>query len=88
MNHDLKILPAFFSAIAEGNKRFEIRNNKDRGFQRGDTVTFREILPSIISINYTGNKALALITYVSDYNQRPNQVVFGFDNVQILKAFK
>jgi len=38
MVHELKILPAYFEAVCEGRKNFEIRNNSDRGFNAGDAL--------------------------------------------------
>lgn len=79
--HVLKTLPAFFDAIDRGDKRFEIRNNYDRGFQRGDVVNLQEYDPKkglTAAAHYTGRELLCKITYVSDYDQPPNQVVFGF----------
>ena len=46
MHHDLKILSSYFEAILDGSKTFEIRFNGDRGFQKGDSVTFQENDPS------------------------------------------
>ena len=81
MVHVLKIHPSFFAAIERGDKRFEIRKNHDRGFQRGDVVHLQEYDPQkglIEPHHYTGRELLTEITYVSDYDQPPNQVVFGF----------
>lgn len=39
--HDLKCYPAFFQAIADGTKTFELRRN-DRGFAVGDRLHLRE----------------------------------------------
>lgn len=40
MNHELKIWPQYYAAVADGSKTFEARNN-DRGFQKGDEVALR-----------------------------------------------
>ena len=39
--HELKILPQYYEAVANGSKTFEVRKN-DRRFQKGDTVRLRE----------------------------------------------
>lgn len=78
MHHDLKILDVFFEPVIMGEKKFEIRDNKDRGFQKGDTITLHEIINSHAATSYTGRKQNVEITYVSDYNQPENQVVFAF----------
>ena len=80
MEHELKIWPAFFKAVLDGSKRFEVRRNDERGFQKGDRVILSEYDPEMSSpFRLTGRKVMAEITYVSDFNQPPNQVVFGFD---------
>lgn len=76
MKHDLKILPAFFEAVLRGDKKFEIRRNDDRGFQKGDVIVLIEYDDK--NRRKTGREVIAEITYVSDYHQPPNQVVFGF----------
>lgn len=44
MNHELKIWPAFFAAVAEGTKTFEFRKD-DRKFGVGDILILREWNP-------------------------------------------
>lgn len=39
--HELRTWPAFFQAVWDGRKTFEVRYD-DRGYQRGDTVILRE----------------------------------------------
>ena len=58
MYHELKILPAFFDAVVRGDKKFEVRNNTDRGYQRGDMVLLREIEPLAAGTRYTGYQQL------------------------------
>lgn len=76
MVHELKILPAYFEAVCEGRKNFEIRNNSDRGFNAGDAVKLQEWCP--IEKDYTGNFLDGKITYVTNFAQKENYVVFGF----------
>ncbi|MCP4986586.1 MAG: DUF3850 domain-containing protein [Colwellia sp.] len=80
MTHELKILPCYFEAVLSGDKTFEIRDNSDRGFQKGDLVTLREIevkKTNDMSV-YTGRKLELIITYVTNVFQQPDYVVFGF----------
>ena len=75
MTHEIQILPSFFKAIIDGRKRFEVRYNRDRGFNAGDTVVFTEIQENI----RTGSTITAKIIYVTNYNQPIDWVVFGFE---------
>ena len=78
MMHNLKILQPFFKSVIRGEKNFEIRNNSDRGFQKGDVVNLIEIKRDAIIDTPIGREQLININYVSNYNQPANQVVFGF----------
>jgi len=80
VKHILKIWPMFFESVIAGDKRFEIRRNENRGFQKGDVVVLTEYNPEMTEpFRITGREVIAEITYVSDFNQPQNQVVFGFD---------
>ena len=89
--HRLKILPVYFKAIESGIKYFEIRNNLDRGFQKGDTAILQEYNPESDYNKehekepylYTGREIMVNITYVTNYEQKENYVVFGFGIMQI-----
>lgn len=58
-NHELKCWPAYFSAVLEGKKRFELRLD-DRGFEVGDFITLREWHLG----EYTGRTCQATILYI------------------------
>lgn len=79
MHHKLKTWPAYFHAVAVGVKQFEIRDNSDRGFQKGDTVTLEEFDPK--DCHYSGQKLEKRITYVTGFKQAPGFVVFGIEDV-------
>lgn len=79
MHHNLKTWPAYFQAVADGHKTFEIRDNRDRGFQKGDTVTLEEYEPA--KVRYTGRKIDKLVTYVTDFEQKPGYVVIAIADV-------
>jgi len=82
MKHELKILPVYFDAVMSGEKTFEIRDNRDRGFQKGDVVVFREYGPIPPSVyRYTGRDIQKTITYVSNYEQRTGWVVFSIKDI-------
>ena len=76
MIHELKILPVYFEAVLSGDKPFEIRDNSDRGFQKGDTVTLIECVNGSIT-TATGRKVTREITYVTNYGQTHEMVVIG-----------
>ena len=61
MHHELKIEDAYYEAVIEGIKTFEIRFN-DRGYQKGDTVSFLK------SSGAVERKGQWEITYVSNFN--------------------
>lgn len=80
MHHDLKILPCYFHAVERGDKNFEVRDDRDRGFQAGDTVALHEFDPDRFVIEahkYTGRSLLRKITYVTAFEQKPGFVVFA-----------
>lgn len=59
--HELKVWPQFFDALASGAKTFELRKN-DRGFQVGDTLRLREW--DLATREYSGREVFRRITYV------------------------
>ena len=73
MKHELKILPEYYKAVRCGDKTFEIRLN-DRNFQERDEVELHEWNPVG---GYTGNVLEGFIRYITDYEQKPNYVVFS-----------
>ncbi|MGE1142713.1 DUF3850 domain-containing protein [Bacillus pumilus] len=75
MLHNLKINREFFNPVLEQTKTFEIRKN-DRGFCVGDTVILNEWDNQ--TNQYTGRKVKIKITYMTDFEQKNNYVVFSF----------
>lgn len=78
MHHQLKIRKAFFEAVLSGDKTFEIRDNRDRGFQKGDTFTLVEMSETAPSSVKSGRTFDGVITYVLNYEQKEGFVVFSF----------
>lgn len=78
-HHNLKTWPSMFWAVMDGRKTFEIRDDRDRGFQAGDTVTLFEYDPSIDDDDrkYSGRKHEARVGYVTTWEQKPGYVVFS-----------
>lgn len=63
VTHDLKCWPAFFEAIAAGDKRHDLRRATDRDFRVGDVLLLREFDPDCCA--YTGRKQKVAVTYVT-----------------------
>jgi len=80
IKHKLKTMPCYFEDAFNGSKKFEIRFDKDRGFQKGDLVLLQEYGPFNRSLKnqYTGRELLVKITYVTGFEQKEGWVVFGF----------
>ena len=57
--HELKILPEYFVAVANGTKTFEVRKD-DRPFEVGEILCLREINCGVL----TGRTIKAEVTYV------------------------
>ncbi|HBF9359881.1 TPA: DUF3850 domain-containing protein [Clostridioides difficile] len=76
MIHELKIDHEFFIPILEDIKTFEIRKN-DRNYKKGDIIILKELNEDKAS--FTGRYIKAKITYISDYQQKDNYVVFSFE---------
>lgn len=77
MIHELKCLPEYFSAVASGNKTFEVRKN-DRPFVVSDFIALNEYS---IAGGYTGRCAMLEITYILDSKDycKDGFVVLGID---------
>ncbi|MGX6979091.1 DUF3850 domain-containing protein [Vagococcus elongatus] len=78
MIHQLKVLPDYYQAVIDRRKTFEIRKN-DRDFQVGDLV----ILKEFDGAEFTKRNAKAQITYICDYAQSEDYVVFSIKLIEI-----
>lgn len=74
--HALKTLPRFFTAIVQGIKTFEIREN-DRDFRVND----RLILEEWDGERYTGRRTSVRVTYMTSFEQKPGYVVMGISRL-------
>jgi hypothetical protein len=61
--HELKCCTAFFTEIAEGRKRHDLRRATDRDFHVGDRLVLREYDPAREC--YTGRVQTVVVTYVT-----------------------
>jgi hypothetical protein len=75
MEHHLKINKEFFDPVLKEIKTFEIRYN-NRNFNVGDLILLNE-WDSLREV-YTGRKVRGKITYITDYEQKEDYVVFSF----------
>jgi hypothetical protein len=75
MTHDLKCWPVYFQAVLDLMKRFEIRERRDRHFGVGDVLLLREWDPT--SERHTGRECRRLVTYLTDFEQKPGYVVMS-----------
>ena len=81
MIHYLKINSIYFQSIVNNQKKFEIRKN-DRNFQIGDYIYLNEW--NFENNSYTGRSVKGKIIYMTDYEQKDNYVVFGFDFIEYI----
>ncbi|MFM4808585.1 DUF3850 domain-containing protein [Aeromonas hydrophila] len=75
MKHELKIKPEYLAAIHFGEKTFEIRNNADRNFQVGDALLLKGW-----NGKFTGDFVEKVVSYITDFEQKPGYVVLGLVN--------
>jgi len=80
MEHQLKIDEPYLKAKLAGDKLFEVRVN-DRGYQKGDTVEYREYPFEFEVITHKYE-----ITYVTSFAQQGEYVVFGEKHIESVKA--
>lgn len=83
-HHDLKIFTKYFDAVADGVKRSEVRYD-DRGFEVGDTITFKEGAPSLKGFQYTGREISAKISYIDDFGCQHGYVNLSLSFVGLLR---
>lgn len=79
MTHELKIKQCFADAKLYGDKLFEIRENTDRGFQKGDHVKYMVVTDENYWVeDHPLSKKTYEITYVLHFNGiEEGYVVFG-----------
>lgn len=90
--HRLKCWSSYFVHVLSGAKRFEIRLN-DRGYQVGDVLVLEEFHPGGTSILdpgagtppcYSGRDYSVVVTYMTDYEQKPNYVVMSIEPCTVI----
>lgn len=81
MIHHLKTWPAYFAAVRDGSKPFEIRREQDRTFAVGDVLVLEEYEPE--AKRYTGEREVRSVSYLvrgPAWNLPIDMVVMGFRN--------
>lgn len=76
MLHKIKCWPKYFQSSWVGRKTFEIREN-DRNYRVDDEIVLEEWDPA--ENDYTGRSICGVITYITDYEQKEDYVVFQCD---------
>lgn len=81
--HELNVMEWFIEDIAEGRKRFEVRDN-ERLYQTGDLIHFRAVdgkcLPTHV-FSVLDQKTYRITFVESGYGLKEGYVAFGFDEV-------
>ena len=81
-HHTLKLREEFWDAVVAGLKPFEIREN-DRGFQRGDTVSFQLVDKLGLTKSTLNEPQIFEITYVlSGWGIKEGYVAFGIQKIE------
>lgn len=76
--HSVKIIPAYFDAVKNGLKTFEIRK-LDRDYQIGDTLILSEWQPETLSAgSYTGRRVYVIILYILTHDLFPDGIKDGY----------
>lgn len=77
MLHKLKIHPTHLENKKQGLMPFDIRDNTDRGFQKGDYVQYRPFKDGVYLDNLGDEVLTTKILYVSNFMQKDGYVVYG-----------
>lgn len=77
----LNILEKYLLPILAGDKTFEIREKRDRNFHVGQHICLKHTRIESDKNLVTYTMIIIKIKYITDYNQKPNHVVFSFDIV-------
>lgn len=76
--HSVKISPAYFDAVKNGLKTFEIRK-LDRDYKIGDTLVLSEYIPGTYEAgSYSGRRVNVAITYILTDDQFPDGIKEGY----------
>lgn len=86
--HSLKISPAYFDAVKNRLKTFEIRKN-DRDYKIGDTLTLSEWIPGTYEAgSFSGRRVNVAITYILSHDEFPDGINEGYVVLGIVKVIE
>lgn len=77
----LDIQEKYLLPILAGDKTFEIREQRDRNFHVGQYICLKHSRIESDKNRVTHTMLIIRIKYITDYDQKPDRVVFSFDIV-------
>lgn len=77
----LRIQEKYLLPILAGDKTFEIREQRDRNFHVGQHVCLKHSRIENDKNRVTHTMLIIRIKYITDYEQKPDHMVFSFDIV-------
>ena len=77
----LEIQEKYLLPILAGDKTFEIREKRDRNFHVGQHVCLKHTRIESDKNRVTSTMIIIRIKFITNYDQKPDRVVFSFDKV-------
>lgn len=77
----LDIQEKYLLPILAGDKTFEIREKRDRNFHVGKHVCLKHTRIESDKNRVTSTMIIIRIKFITNYDQKPDRVVFSFDIV-------
>lgn len=77
----LDIQEKYLLPILVGDKTFEIRKRRDRNFHVGQHVCLKHTRIESDKNRVTNTMIIIRIKFITNYDQKPDRVVFSFDIV-------
>lgn len=75
----LDIQEKYILPIIAGDKTFEIREKRDRKFHLGQHICLKYSIVESDKNRVINTMVIIKIKYITDYDQKPDHVVFSFD---------
>lgn len=77
----LDIQEKYLLPILAGDKTFEIRERRDRNFHVGQHICLKHTTIESDKNRVTSTMIIIRIKFITNYDQKPDRVVFSFDIV-------